>query len=151
MAKKSRKKKKNARSTRSSAVSAPRGRPPKNATASRLLAQMASYRSSLISDRNSVQAQIESIESAMAEIGDASKGHKRRGTAQRSRGFREGSVKVFILKALKGKGEMAVKDVAKEVLRLGYTTTGGSFPNQVSNALAQMAEVTKTGRGRYRL
>ena len=43
-----------------------------------------------------------------------------------------------------------VKDVAKAVVRAGYRTGSQNLPNQVSNALAQMDGVVKTGRERYR-
>ncbi len=153
MAKRRKNSKRSSTGTGPSTAAVPRGRPPKNAAAGRLLAQMASYRSTLLDDLDSVQSQIDSIEAAMAKMGSAPSG-RRRGRPPGGgggRGFREGSVKGFILKALKGNGEMAVKDVAKSVLKLGYGTDSNNFPNQVSNALAQMPQVTKMGRGRYKL
>jgi hypothetical protein len=100
-----------------------------------------------------LQAEIDGLSAALGALGasagarPAVRGRPRGGR----RGVRAGSLKSYVLKVLKPRGEMAVKDIAIAVRRAGYRTKSANFPNQVSNALAQMGELTKTGRGRYRL
>ncbi|MCP4247282.1 MAG: hypothetical protein GY778_09570 [bacterium] len=45
---------------------------------------------------------------------------------------------------------MRATAIAVAVKRAGYSTGSSNFANQVSNALAQMGELTKIERGRYR-
>ncbi|HUU82236.1 MAG TPA: hypothetical protein VM243_01915 [Phycisphaerae bacterium] len=122
-----------------------------------LLKQLAAHRQMLEQQQVALQDEMDSIAAAIQALGGADGRRRgarratRRATPGARRGIRKGSLKSYILRVLKGKGEMAVKDVAVAVRHAGYRTGSSNFPNQVSNALAQMDQVTKTGRGRYRM
>ena len=119
-----------------------------------LLRQMSAYRSDLEGQRDAIQNQIVQLGEAMQTLGGSSAPKSRGGGGRRvaSTSFRKGSVKGYILKVLRSsRREMAVKDIAVAVRKAGYRTNSNNFPNQVSNALAQMAGVTKVGRGCYRM
>jgi hypothetical protein len=121
-----------------------------------LVAQMAAYRDRLLTQQAGLQAEIDKLTEAMSTLGGTT---TRRKAARRARpgprrgaaGVRAGSLKDFILKAMRPGQVMAVKDIAAAVQRRGYTTKSHNFPNQVSNALAQIANVKKVSRGKFRL
>lgn len=121
-----------------------------------LLRQLAAHRQTLVVRQAALQDEIDSISAAIDALGGAGQRRPAARAARRvrptgRRGIRKGSLKSYILRVLKPRGEMAVKDIAVAVRRAGYRTGSKNFPNQVSNALAQMDGLTKTGRGRYKL
>jgi len=65
--------------------------------------------------------------------------------------YRAGSLKDYILRVLSGGQTMAVKDITESVTRAGYQSRNKTLAKSVGIALAQMPELTKVGRGRYRL
>ena len=151
--KRKRRKKKVARRKR-----AARARPGAAVRAGGLVAQMRAYRAGLMNQQAALQAEIDGLTAALEALGGAARPRARaagpagrRPRRGRPTALRAGSLKSFILKVLKPRGEMAVKDIAVAVRRVGYKTKSSNVPNQVSNALAQMTGLTKTGRGRYRL
>ena len=66
-------------------------------------------------------------------------------------GPRPGSLKSVITTVLTGKGIMAVKDITAGVLKAGYKTRNKTLAKSVGIALAEMKNVAKIGRGRFRL
>jgi hypothetical protein len=120
-----------------------------------LIKQLTVHRNALVAQQAGLQGEIDGIGAAIEALGGrasarpATRGRPR-GRPRGRRGLRKGSLKSYILRVLKPRGEMAVKDIARGVKRAGYKTTSKNFANQVSNALAQMDELTKMGRGRYR-
>ena len=121
-----------------------------------LLAQMAAYRDQLVEQQAGLQAEIDKLSEAMSTLGAATTRRKvgrraRRGPRRGAAGVRAGSLKSFILKVMRPGQVMAVKDVAAAVRRRGYKTKSHNFPNQVSNALAQIPSVKKVSRGKFKL
>jgi hypothetical protein len=120
-----------------------------------LVRQLNAHRQALVKQQAALQDEIDSISAAIDALGGARRRapvRARRGVRRGGRrAVRKGSLKSYVLRVLQSRGEMAVKDIAKAVKRAGYRTGSKNFPNQVSNALAQMDELTKTGRGRYKL
>ena len=121
-----------------------------------LVAQMAAYRDRLLAQQAGLQTEIDKLTEAMSTLGGTTTRRKaarrarpgpRRGAAR----VRAGSLKDFILKAMRPGQVMAVKDIAAAVQRRGYTTKSHNFPNQVSNALAQIPKVKKVSRGKFKL
>lgn len=120
-----------------------------------LVKQLQAYRSDLIGRQAGLQAEIDGLGAAIAALGGsvatAKAGRPRAGGGGRGRrGARAGSLKSYVLRVMKKGSQMAVKDIAVAVKRAGYSTNSANFANQVSNALAQMDELTKVERGRYR-
>ena len=120
-----------------------------------LVKQLTAHHQALVKQQAALQDEIDSISAAIDALGGVRRrapGRPRRKVKRAGRrAVRKGSLKSYVLRVLKSRGEMAVKDIAKAVKRSGYKTGSKNFPNQVSNALAQMDELTKTGRGRYKL
>ena len=56
-----------------------------------------------------------------------------------------------IVSVMRGGRAMSVGDISKTVKKSGYKTQSKSFGNQVSNTLAKMEEVTKVGRGVFKI
>jgi len=122
-----------------------------------LVAQLQSIKAQLLGQQSAIEARIQGLDAALAAVGAPAPAAKarvgrppgrRRGRSGRAP--RAGSLKSFILKVMKPGEGMAVKDIAVAVRRAGYRTNSNNFPNQVSNALAQMKELSKVGRGVYR-
>ena len=118
---------------------------------------MQTLRNGLLRQQAELQAQIDQVTQALEALGGSVVGGHSRparptGNSARSgvRGRRQDSLKSRILKVMKVGEEMAVKDIAAAVRKAGYKTNSVNFGNQVSNALAQMKEVSKTGRGRFK-
>ena len=121
-----------------------------------LLAQMAAYRDRLLKQQAGLQAEIDKLSEAMSALGagaprKTARRRARRGPRRGAAGVRAGSLKSFILKVMRPGQVMAVKDVAAAVRRRGYKTKSHNFPNQVSNALAQIPSVKKVARGKFKL
>lgn len=120
-----------------------------------LVKQLQAYRSDLIGRQAGLQAEIDGLGAAIAAMGGSGTVGPGRpkasvGGGRGRRGARPGSLKSYILRVMKKGSQMAVKDIAVAVKRSGYSTNSSNFANQVSNALAQMGELTKVERGRYR-
>ncbi len=121
---------------------------------------MQAYRSDLVGKQAALQAEIDGLGAAIAAMGGSAAaaaaggskvGRPKAGGGGRGRrGARAGSLKSYVLRVMKKGSQMAVKDIAVAVKRAGYSTNSSNFANQVSNALAQMGELTKVERGRYR-
>ena len=132
---------------------------PRAAGVGGMVRQLTAYRAALMAQQADLQTQIDQLGEALDALGaapTAARGPgrkprvKRAGKRGGARGRREGSLKTYILRVLSKGGEQKVKDIAAAVRRAGYKTGSANFGNQVSNALAQMEEVTKTGRGMYK-
>ncbi len=128
---------------------------PRSTGSAEVVKQIAAYRAELVEQRNELQSKIDQATAALDAMGStptpprpAARTTDRRANAG-GRRKRKGSLKVYILDVLDKGGQMAVKDIAAAVRRAGYKTNSANFGNQVSNALAQMDEVTKLERGRY--
>ncbi len=112
-------------------------------------------RGQLISQRDLLDARIQAVDSALAAMGAALPrgpvaAGPRRGRPG-GRGPRPGSLKSVITTVLTGKGIMAVKDITAGVLKAGYKTRNKTLAKSVGIALAEMKNVAKIGRGRFRL
>lgn len=143
-------------------------------TPTKILADISEYRDVLIERRSMIDDQIQSLESAMgmmsgglavpdgpsrkgrrsggrprgASMGGAAKSGKGKGT----RAGREGSLKQFIVKVLGGTSRpLSPSEIASGVVKGGYKTTASNLTKAVSNALPQMNQVKKAGRGLYRV
>ncbi len=136
--------------------------------ASRLMSQMRDYYSELTLRRATLDAQISGIENAMSSLGGAgiSRGRPgrrpgrpagRRGRRRarmmmrgRGRGPREGSLKDVIAQVLRQGGPpQTPRDIATRVIRAGYKTKTHDLSKAVSNALPQMRNIRRVGRGLY--
>jgi hypothetical protein len=120
------------------------------------MAQMTAYRDSLLREQSDLQAEIDKLTDAMEALGSGGgRGAAGRGMRVAARGkgkggVRPGSLKSYILKVMRPGQVMAVKDVAVLVRKRGYRTGSHNFANQVSNAMAQMPQLTKISRGKFR-
>ncbi|MBI1826952.1 MAG: C2H2-type zinc finger protein [Planctomycetes bacterium] len=135
----------------------------------KILADISEYRDVLIDRRSTIDEQIQSLENAMGMMSGGlaipdgpsrkgrGKGGRPRGVAKTgkgkgSRAGREGSLKQFIVKVLGGTSKpLTPSEIAAGVVKVGYKTTASNLTKAVSNALPQMNQVKKAGRGLYRV
>lgn len=118
-----------------------------------LLASLRAHRDRLADQRNETDHQMQAIDAALAALGESS-GTAPRADARRKwgQGPRAGSLKDYVARVLRGlvKGKR-VKDIAAAVKKAGYKSKSKTLDHAVSKALADMKNVTKAGRGVYRL
>lgn len=138
-----------------------RGRPPKAfAGMSQAIQGLKSYVSGLMAQRAQLDAQIQAVEQALRAMGAApaaavatrvAPGVPARGRPGGRGGVRAGSMKDYILKVLANGRVMRVNEIAQAILDAGYKTKNKTLAKSVGIALAQMTQVKKVGRGRYRI
>jgi hypothetical protein len=126
------------------------------------LRSLQGYHTELVGQRNALDAQIQAVQNALAVMGMPTAYGRapgpRRGPGRPpgrpragGRSPRAGSLKAYILDVLSGRGVMAVKDITAGVLAGGYRTKNKTLAKSVGIALTEMRNVTKVGRGRFRL
>jgi len=132
-----------------------RGRPPTLGVAG-AVSSLQRYRAELLAQRDGLDGQINALDQALSAIGATpvqriSGGVARVGRPRKAGGPRPGSLKDYILNALRSGGVMAVKDITSAVLSGGYATKNKTLAKSVGIALAEMKNhVQKVGRGRFR-
>lgn len=137
---------------------------------SRLLGEMDRSRHDLSLQRDTLDAEIQSIEAAMEAMNGQSNGvsmlsSRRNGKVGRPRkdvqfgprrgrpvGSRNGSLKQAIVKVLKQKSiAMAPREIAAAVKASGYKSLAEDLTKVVSNTLPELISVKKVGRAQYKL
>jgi len=112
-------------------------------------------RTQLLAQRNALDTQIAGLERALAAMGAARVGWTPAGrvVARGRRGRRRaGSLKEYIGRVLQAqRGPMAVKDITSAVVDAGYQSKNKTLAKSVGIALTQMSEVSKIGRGLFRM
>jgi hypothetical protein len=139
-----------------------RGRPPGGMAGA--LRSLHEYHGELVAQRGQLEAQIHAVENALSVMGGTPRAYAGRGRVGRppgrrpgrppsmGRAPRPGSLKAYILDVLShGGGTMAVKDITSGVLSSGYKTKNRTLAKSVGIALTEMKNVTKVGRGKFRL
>ncbi len=136
------------RGRRTTAIRAPGDR------AARVVSEMTAYLSELTARRDTLDAQIAGIQNAMTMLGRAPlavPGAPRRGRPP-GRRTRTGSLKATIVRVLRRHGKpMSPRDIATGVVRAGYRSGARNLTKAVSNALPELRELRKVGRGQYQV
>jgi hypothetical protein len=135
------------------------GRPRRSAPAAAGVAQhLNAALSELYAQRSSLDAQIESIERTLGEVGAAVPAAPARraaatpGPGRGRRGPRSGSLKEHIANVLSAAGGvMSVKDITDAVIASGYKSKNKTLGKSVGIALTQMPNVKKVSRGKFGL
>lgn len=130
------------------------GRPPGSQNAGSAAAAVASLRrlhGELTVQKQRVDTQLAAVENAIRAMGGAAAAAPRGPLPGGARGPRKGSLKSYIIRVLTGKPDMAVKDITAAVRSAGYPTKNKTLAKSVGNALTDMPNVVKVGRGRFRL
>ncbi|TWT40004.1 hypothetical protein RAS1_43970 [Phycisphaerae bacterium RAS1] len=118
-----------------------------------VVGMLTGYHRSLLAQRATLDQQLAAVAQALSAMGEttvappAARAARGRGR----RGPRAGSLKEYIIKVLTTGGVMAVKDITKSVVRAGYDTKNKTLAKSVGNSLADMPQVAKVGRGKFRL
>lgn len=125
----------------------------KRGSAAQALNGLRSYAAELAAQRTALDAEIQVVENALRHLGSTTPTIGRgRGVMPRTgRGPRAGSLKEYILNVLGSGGVMSVKDITAAVLAAGYATQNKTLDKSVGIALAQMPDVHKVERGRFRI
>ncbi len=115
------------------------------------LASLKAYRDQLSDQRTEIDNQMQAIDAALAALGAVTARsvvvRRRRG-----KGPRAGSLKEYIARVLRGLARgKSVKDIAAAVKKAGYKSKSKRWGHTVSKVLADMKDVTRVGRGVYRL
>ena len=113
--------------------------------------RLKAYRDRLADQRNEIDNRMQTVDAALAALGA--------GTAKpvvvrrrRGEGARAGSLKEYIARVLRGTARgKSVKDIATAVLKAGCKSKDKRLNHAVGKALAGMNNVTRVGRGVYRL
>lgn len=122
-----------------------------------LIRDIQGYHRALTAQRAEIDAQITAIEQALGAFGaatarSAAAPHRAAAPSSRPNGPRPGSLKDFIGRVLSSSGSpMMVKDIASAVVKAGYKTKNKTLATSVGLALADMRNVKKVSRGKYRL
>jgi hypothetical protein len=119
---------------------------------------MTVYRDQLVAQRESINAQLAGIEGALSAMGTGGSaamiipgrpGRRRRGRPKGT-GGRPGSLKPMVVQVLRQRGgPMSPQEIADAVVRAGYKTKTENLTKAVSNALPQIREIRRVGRGQY--
>jgi hypothetical protein len=115
------------------------------------------YQSNLLQQRESIDRQLVTVRAALETMGQPAPAlavrapAASRGPGRGRRGPREGSLKTFILRVMKGGGVMAVKDITDAVRKAGYPTSNKTLAKSVGAALTSTAGVSRVGRGKFRM
>jgi hypothetical protein len=108
------------------------------------------FRNRLRSQRAAIDAKIGALDAALNAMGSALPTTV--GLGRGRHGPREGSLKDYVSKVLDAAGDvMSVKDITDGVLKLGYKTRNKTLAKSVGIALAEMSNVRKVGRGKFRV
>ncbi|MBL8877725.1 MAG: hypothetical protein JNG88_01295 [Phycisphaerales bacterium] len=133
-----------------------------------VLAALHSYHRTLVDQFNGVKAELDAVENTIHQLGAAPPAARRGpgrppgstaaasggggGKGRGRHGPRAGSLKEFVVRALSGKGVMAVKDITSGVLSLGYKTKNKTLAKSVGIALTELKDqVQRVGRGKFKL
>ena len=129
------------------------GSPARSDGSSGVLRAMALFINDLTAQRNAIDAQITGMQGAMSVLngsGALVPSGARRGRPPGS-GGRENSLKPAILSALQKRSTpLSPREIATAVLKSGYRTKSTNLTKAVSNALPEMTNVRRVGRGQYR-
>lgn len=157
MAKKRRKKK--ATSTTAKKVTRRRGRPPGRRTPtpadpmSGAMTNLEQALQKLRAERDRLDEQINALEGALAAMGrgPAPAAPTPTPTTRGGRGRRgeSGTLRDYVQRVMKGRGEMQVRDITDAVIAAGYPTQNKTLAKSVGIVLTQLPNVKKTGRGRF--
>lgn len=132
-----------------------RGGPRRSATvleSSEAAANLQAMLAGLTSQRDALDRQINAIRGALNAFGGGAAAAAAAAPAGRAgRQYRRGSLKEYIEQAMRGKGVMAVKDIADGVVKAGYKSKNKTLAKSVGIALTQMPSISKVGRGRFKL
>ncbi len=126
------------------AVASPLGR------AVSVVNELDSYRSDLIAQRDAIDEQLAAVDNALRAM-DSSAAPRGPGRRPGRQPGRAGSLKSYIGKVMGGRGIMAVKDITSAVVKAGYKSRNKTLAKSVGIALTEMPNVTKIGRGQFRL
>ena len=129
-----------------------------------LVTRMRTYHGTLVDRRDSLDAEISAITTAIEAMGvtaprsrRAARSRGRVAVARKPRGrvgrvARAGSLKQFIVKAMGQRSTpMSPKEIAVAVVRTGYRSKAKDLTKAVSNTLPQLKKIKKVGFGKYRL
>jgi hypothetical protein len=134
-----------------------------------IVSNLSAARTEILAQRAALDEQIEALDRALTALVAAKpgrapargrrhvvkrgpKGPRRGGRGRGRGGRREGSLKAFIAKVMAAHpGSIAVKDITAAVLSSGYKTKNRTLAKSIGIALTQMPEVTKVGRGLFRM
>ena len=134
-------------------VKFPAASPARSDGSGGVLRAMASFITELTAQRNTIDAQITGMQSAMSMLNGAGRTFSsgaRRGRPPGS-GGRANSLKPAILRVLRQRSTpLSPREIASAVVKSGYQTKSTNLTKAVSNVLPQMTDVRKVGRGQYR-
>ncbi len=122
---------------------------------SHLLGEMRNCQSELLTQRTSLDAEINGLARAMEALGGtgrAAPGRKkvRLGRPPAKTGFREGSLKSFIVKVLSQNSKpLSPNDIGNRVVKAGFKTKAKDITKAVSNTIPQLKRIKKVGFGMY--
>ena len=130
--------------------------------ASRLLSDMQTFHGDLLSRRNSLDSEIDSLARAMDALGGSGGATKtpakrkigRPAGPGRPRGSapREGSLKNYIVRVLKQNSKpLSPNDIGIRVVKAGFKTKAKDLTKAVSNTLPQLGNVKRIGFGMYKI
>ena len=139
-----------------------RGRPPKASVAVptiggealELVQRMQGYHADLLVQRQGLDDRIAAIASAMDAMGtrgDATPARRGPGRPKGS-GGQKGSLATHIVRALKSRSRpMGPAEIARLVMKGGYTTKSQNLTKVVSNTLRKLKVVKRVGFGEYKI
>lgn len=130
--------------------------------ASRLLSDMQAFQNNLLSQRNSLDSEIDSLARAMEAFGGSAGATRtpakrkvgRPAGRGRPRGAapREGSLKSYIVRVLKQNSKpLSPNDIGTRVVKAGFKTKAKDITKAVSNTLPQLGNIKRIGFGMYKL
>jgi hypothetical protein len=122
--------------------------------AAQLINGMQAYHRDLLGRRESIEAEIAAIGSAIEAMGAVRAPATVRAKRGRPAGrpARAGSLKSYIVKVLGQRSTaMSPKDIAARILRSGYKSKAKDLTKAVSNTLPQLRKVKKVGFGMYKI
>jgi len=116
-----------------------------------LIDELRAYRRSLDAQRQQLDENVAAIDAALTVLGAAITKpvvarHKR------GKGPSAGTLKDHIARVLRGRSKgLSRKDITVAVLKAGYKSKSKTLNHAISKALADMKNVSRVGRGVYRL
>ncbi len=115
------------------------------------LSSLNAFRDQLADQRSEIDNRMQAIDGALAAL-DAGTAKPVVVRRRRGKGPRAGSLKVYIARVLRGLARgKSVGDIATAVKKAGYKSRDKRLSQSVGKALADMKNVTRIGRGVYRL
>ncbi len=121
-----------------------------------LLGDMQTYHDNLLSQRMSLDSQIDRLATAMTALSGAPKAvstyKKTRMGRPKGSGGREGSLKNFIVRVLRQHTKpMRPSDIGARVVKAGFKTKAKDITKAVSNTIPELKNVKRVGFGLYKL